>query len=355
MSFPDCVPTLVNPDSGVTLRATTEDDLPGIVEQSQDAETIRWTTVPAPEGGYRLEDARSYLDGIARVGWENGTACGWTIEAARDGRRAFCGLIDLRLDGAGGGDVGFALHPGARGRSIMADALRLARDHGFDRLGLEVITWRAHVGNWPSRRVAAAAGFRFGGVQRLGLVERGRRLDGWFAAIARTDPRASLLWHRQPVLTSGRHVLRPLVARDATRIVEACNDALTRRWLPRLPQPYETADAEAFIALAHECEALGTEHTWAVAGESGVMDACVTALYHHRLTRAEIGYWAHPDARGQGVVTEAVSALVRTLRQTWPAVVIECDAANTASRAVAERCHLREAGHVGSHVVYVSD
>ena len=50
----------------------------------------------------------------------------------------------------------------------MSGAVRLVRDYGFDVLGLSTIRWRAEVGNWASRRVAAAAGFVFdGSVRRL--------------------------------------------------------------------------------------------------------------------------------------------------------------------------------------------
>src|SRR5215207_5052700 len=111
-AFPEGVPTLVDPAAGVTLRATTSDDLPAIVEQSRDPETIRWTTsVPTPPAGYSLRDAEDFFARI-RAGWIEGWGLAWTVEAERDRVRQHCGLVNLRLEEHGWAEIGFALHPG---------------------------------------------------------------------------------------------------------------------------------------------------------------------------------------------------------------------------------------------------
>ena len=75
-AFPEGVPTLVDPAAGITLRATSRADLPAIVEQSRDPETIRWTTsVPTPPGGYALSDAEEFFARI-RTGWTEGRTPG---------------------------------------------------------------------------------------------------------------------------------------------------------------------------------------------------------------------------------------------------------------------------------------
>ena len=55
--------------------------------------------------------------------------------------------------------------------------------------------------------------------------------------------------------------------------------------------------------------------------------------------RGEIGYWAHPDARGHGVVTEAVRLVTRHARNSGLArsLMIRCVRGNLASQRVAER------------------
>ena len=176
-AFPEAVPILIDAAAGVTLRAAARRDLPAIVEQCRDPEMVRWTTVPTPPGGYQLRDAEEFL-ALTAAGWTTGQRLGWTIAAERDSERGFCGSIDLRLEGDGVAEVGFGLHPAARGRSIMTAALHLICDYGFEVVGLRIIRWRAVVGNWASRRVAANVGFVFDGAVRSLLVHRGEPLDG---------------------------------------------------------------------------------------------------------------------------------------------------------------------------------
>jgi RimJ/RimL family protein N-acetyltransferase len=153
-AFPGAVPILIDAEADVTLRAAGKGDLPAIVEQCRDPEMIRWTTVPTPPDGYQLRDAEDFL-ALNAAGWTSGRRLGWTIEAQRDGGPSFCGSINLDLDGDGVAEVGFGLHPRARGRSIMTAALQLVCDYGFEVAGLRLIRWRALVGKWASRRVAA--------------------------------------------------------------------------------------------------------------------------------------------------------------------------------------------------------
>ena len=179
-SYPDRVPLLVDHPTGVLLRPTQDSDLPAMVELARDPDSIRWTTVPTPEGGYQRSDAAAFVM-VEAEGWRTGRRLGWAIETERDGTRAFCGHVSLHLEGAGLAEIDFALHPAARGRSIMSTAVRLVRDYGFDVAGLETIQWRSMVGNWASRRIASAAGFVFDGTVRRLLVQRGeraRRLGG---------------------------------------------------------------------------------------------------------------------------------------------------------------------------------
>jgi len=96
-AFPDGVPILVDQAAGVTLRALSPGDLTALVEQSLDPESIRWTTVPVPEGGYGTADAENFLATVG-TGWRSGELLTWAIEEhARPG--AYCGSIDLRIQG----------------------------------------------------------------------------------------------------------------------------------------------------------------------------------------------------------------------------------------------------------------
>jgi RimJ/RimL family protein N-acetyltransferase len=163
----------------LVLRLPLRSDLDDIVAQCRDPEFQRWTTVPVP---YRRSDARDFLKRVAQ---------GWRANVARFAiahQDRFAGSVDLRFDGIGGAEVGFGLAPWARGKGVMTRALRLVLAWGFELPDLEVVYWRAHVGNWASRRVARRCGFRMDGTVRGLLEQRGVRRDGWIGSLRRGEP-----------------------------------------------------------------------------------------------------------------------------------------------------------------------
>ncbi|MET0692924.1 MAG: GNAT family N-acetyltransferase, partial [Propionibacteriaceae bacterium] len=338
--FPDCVPVLVDPAATVVLRAHDEADLRAIVEQARDAESQHWTTVPNPPGGYSLADARDFALNLMPAGWAAGTPLGWAIEAERDGERGFCGSIDLRLAGDGTAEVGFGLHPAARGRSLMSTALRLVRDYGFDELGLRALRWRARVGNWGSRRVAAAAGFTFEGTVRRLLSHRGVLLDGWLATMTAEDPRRPRPWMDSPVLVGSAVRLRPFTEADVPGIVEACSDPRTHHWLVSLPEPYGESDAREFIEATREMAAQCHGFNWCVADiTTDELVGCISLDgFGGYSRRTEIGYWTHPAQRGRGRITEAVKTVTAFAgsRNITDSILSRCAAPNLASRHAAE-------------------
>ena len=345
-AFPEEVPTLLDPAAGVTLRPMTAADLPRVVEQARDAETIRWTTVPTPEGGYGPTDAQAFLAVVAE-GWRSGQSLGWAIEA-HDRPGVFCGSIDLRLHGDGLGEVGFGLHPDARGRQLMSAALRLVRDFAFDVAGLAALRWRAAVGNWGSRRVAAAAGWPFEGTVRALLVHRGELLDGWVGTLLATDPHTPRPWSDPPVLDGPGLRLRPFTEDDAERVVQACSDPRTQHWLASLSRSYTRQDALSYVHGAQELAAAGTGLVWCVADAED--DRCLGAIslegFGGYSRRAEVGYWAHPEARGRGVLTEATRRVTAYAEEGGlvDSVLLRAAAGNTASRRVATSAGYREVG-----------
>lgn len=345
--FPDAVPILIDVDAGVTLRAPNTGDLAGMVEQCRDPEMIRWTTVPNPPAGYQLRDAEEFLAVIAS-GWTSGERLGWTIEGQRGPARRYCGSIDLRLQGDGIAEVGFGLHPEARGRSMMIAALHLVLNYGFNIAGLQVIRWRAVVGNWASRRVAAKVGFVFDGTVRRLLVHRDELLDGWIATLTRDDPRLSQPWLYPLDLRGDSVRLRAFRASDVDRIVQACSDSETSYWLASMPQPYARDSARAYLQAIAELAAQGIGLVWCIADPDD--DRCLGSISLDGLggyaKRGEIGYWAHPDVRGRGVVAEAVRVVTRHARDCGLAtsLLIRCAVGNAASRRVAERAGYRTIG-----------
>ncbi|CAA9395899.1 MAG: Acetyltransferase, GNAT family [uncultured Propionibacteriaceae bacterium] len=348
LPFPDCVPTLTDVERTVTLRAHGAGDLDALVEQCNDPATRLWTTVPISEGGYTRADAEGFALRFVPQAWAAGRTRLWAIEAEIDSRRRFCGSIDLRLRDNAEAEVGFGLHPAARGRSVMSTALRIVVKHGFDDLGLQVIRWRARVGNWPSRRVAAAAGFRFDGMVRGLLVHRGQRFDGWVATITSADTRAALPWLDPPVLRTTGLILRPFSDADVPRIVAATTDPRTQHWLVSLPDPYRVSDARAYVEATRELAARDRGLVWCVSDATS--DLCIGAVsvegFGGYARRREIGYWAHPAARGRGVMTTAVGAVTRYVEDNDLAdsLLIRCAVGNAASRHVAEAAGYSQIG-----------
>jgi [ribosomal protein S5]-alanine N-acetyltransferase len=162
-------------------------------------------------------------------------------------------------------------------------------------------------------------------------------------------------WWQVPELVGERVRLRPHTEADLPRMAEACADPRTRHWLPALPHPSTNRTAHEFVVGCRLDESLGRRVTWAVAARDEdrlLANVSVFALDDRfNPTGGEIGYWAHPDARGRGIVGEAVDLVVA---HAFTPVAngglgrhrLQLDAAwtNTASRHVAERAGFTLAG-----------
>ena len=348
----------------MTLRAHTSADVDGLVAMATDLETVRRTSVPVPFG---RRHAQRWVDETVPAGWRDRSAFRWAVEAADPadaGTPRFAGNMDLRAGPPP--DIGYATAPWARGRGFTARAVRLATRWGFSHAGLQVVQWSANAGNLASWRVAHACGFTFHGERPLSLAPRGVLSDGWFASLqpgADQHPRTT--WWPTPVLDGTRVRLRRHTEADVPRIVEACSDERTRYWLNTLPDPYTEDTARSFVRGCRLAESLGEKVTWAVADRDD--DRLLANVGIFRLaddmnpTSAEIGYWAHPDARGRGVVGEAVDLVLDHAFAPRDAgglgrhrVQIGASWTNTASRHIAERAgftpvgRFREDGPIGT-------
>lgn len=297
-------PTLT--DGTVTLRPHRADDAQGVWEQCQDPVSQAWTTVPVP---YAMEDAATFVGEIMPRGWVDGSEWGFAIEV--DGE--YGGTVSLRSEGSGRAEIAFGSHPRVRGTGAVERALRLLLEWGFTEQFLHTVIWWANKGNWASRKVAWRLGFSFDGTLRSWLPQRGELRDAWVGILLRDDPREpSTAWLEAPVLEGSSVRLRPWRPDDAPRIVEACNDPRTSHWLGRLPSPYTLADAEAYLQDRIEVLATGTAVGWAAADPASDLALGSVSLFELTAGRqAEVGYWTHPDARGRGVMTEAVTLAVR--------------------------------------------
>jgi RimJ/RimL family protein N-acetyltransferase len=334
------VPTLS--DGTVTLRAHREEDAQGVYEQCQDPLSQEWTTVPLP---YSLEDGRTFVTETMPAGWADGRNFGFAVEV--DNR--YAGTVELRDEGAGRLELAYGSHPWVRGTGAMERAVRLLVDWGFSDRQARVIVWRANKGNWPSRKLAWRLGFKVEGTVRASLPHRGELRDGWVGTLLPDDERApNGTWFDVPTLEAEGLRLRELRESDVPRIVEACNDPRTRQWLPLLPDPYGEREAREYLEFQREARATGRRVCWAVVdpADEGRALASINFFDYTPEVECEIGYWAHPDARGRGVVTRAMREVVRYcfedlgVRRVTAAAAVE----NTASRHVIESSGLRHWG-----------
>ncbi|EIV93930.1 GNAT family N-acetyltransferase [Frankia sp. QA3] len=142
-------------------------------------------------------------------------------------------------------------------------------------------------------------------------------------------------------ITAGRLHLRPWRPYDVDAVHEACQDPEIPRWT-QVPTPYERRHAEDFVTRqAPAAWADGTGALFAVvdATTEGLL-ASVALLDITDQGDADLGYWCAAPARGQGVMSQAVTTVTRwgfgalgLARIGWRAQV-----GNTASLRVAEKC-----------------
>jgi RimJ/RimL family protein N-acetyltransferase len=165
------------------LRPWQPADADAVLAACQDPELQRWTQVPVP---YRREHADEYVGVTSPAGWAAGTHAHFAVLDATTAR--LLGSMSLGGIAAGAAEVGYWCVPGERGHGVMTDALGAVCRWGFGRLGLQRVTWLAHVGNDASRRVAEKAGFQLEGTLRQYLPHRGERRDAWIAGLLPGDP-----------------------------------------------------------------------------------------------------------------------------------------------------------------------
>ncbi|MCW2818911.1 MAG: Protein N-acetyltransferase, RimJ/RimL family [Marmoricola sp.] len=302
-------------DGVVTLRAPQESDVPGSVEQVADSLTRAWTEVPRD---YTTEHARWFLLEHVPDGWEQDREWCFAVEAldhADGGRPRFAGTVSLVPQRGARAEVSYAAHPWARGRGILERALRLLLTWGFEEQDLASVLWLSRRGNWPSRRLAWKVGFSCDGVLERWLPTgpQGPLADTWVGTLPRGTALAPRTpWPVVPRITGERVVLRRTRDDDADRVLEACTDERTAYWLGQLPQPYTPELARQFVSRREEDVADGRAVHWVLADPTtDALLGVVSLMWRGPGLDCEVGYWAHPDARGRGAMTEAVRLAVR--------------------------------------------
>lgn len=152
----------------------------------------------------------------------------------------------------------------------------------------------------------------------------------------------------EPVdITAGRLHLRTWQAGDEPVLLRAGADPDIRRWTS-VPDPYLPEHARSYVTqVVPQGWASGRELTWAVC------DSTTSEVLADIALRAgadegtwDVGYWCLPEARGQGVVPDALGAVCRFAFGALGAQRVEWKAhvGNVASRRAAEKAGFRYEG-----------
>ncbi|GAA1324140.1 GNAT family N-acetyltransferase [Leucobacter albus] len=153
------------------LRALHFDDAAPYAAGTADPAVREFGHLPEPE--YTPASVRAMIERDAAPGLERGDLAVLAIANAADD--AFVGslvIFDVRADSA---EVGFWLHPSARGRGFASSALALAAEFA-QRSGLSTVTARTAADNAASQRTLESAGFR-AGTTETATAPSGKRID----------------------------------------------------------------------------------------------------------------------------------------------------------------------------------
>ncbi len=113
--------------------------------------------------------------------------------------------------------------------------------------------------------------------------------------------------------------LTPITGADSERVYQAGRDPLTARWLPWAKSGYTRRDAEEFTTSFCPEQWRAGNPVWGIrigqpgdtAGEAGGGPLVgAVALEQREPGTYEVGFWGHPEARGQGITTRAAALAV---------------------------------------------
>ncbi len=285
------------------LRAWTEADAPG-PDQVTDADARRFMANELPT-------AATFPASLLRreQGADRGTSVTWCItEAATGAVLGNIGLFAIGDGAAGSAGLGYWLWQTARGHGYAGEAAAAVLAHARGPMGLTRLHAETDLDNIPSQRVLLRLGFRQWGADHAAYTNAdGSVTDGAYFELL---PDAAASTADLPAVIHGDGVrLRPLRRDDVDRAWEASVDPAYVCWL----------DGDANLTrertrdwIARVRPATAREQRWAITGpDSDEFAGCITVQgVEPRTGAGEIGYWLHPDARGRGLATRAVRALV---------------------------------------------
>jgi RimJ/RimL family protein N-acetyltransferase len=154
-------------------------------------------------------------------------------------------------------------------------------------------------------------------------------------------------------LVDGPTALRPWRDTDIEALVAACQDPEIALWT-RVPWPYGTADARAYLLHRYDAITCGRAAPFAIIDslDERLLGSISLMRLEWQHARAEVGYWLAREARGMGHATRATSLICAWGFRQLGLGRIDLLAAtgNPASQRVAERAGFRREAVLRSYL-----
>lgn len=319
------------------LRPLSELDADAYAAGTKDGAVRRFAHLPEPD--YTPESVRRMIREEVATGLSSGTLAVLALADAETDQ--FVGsmvLFDVSSEAA---EVGFWIHPGARGCGHAGRGLELASR--FARTsGLRTLTARTLLENKASQHCLTTAGFRETG-RGLGATPAGQREELFHY-------QRDLIPAAQWPLVTERLRLRLYEAEDAGWLHNLYSQPDVARYLLDEPWTMEVARDKLAERLS-KTDLDGETGALALVIEYDGTPIGDVALWltdrEHR--QGEIGWVLNPANGGQGFASEAVRAVLALGFDHYHLhrITAQMDARNSASGALARRVGLRlEAHHI---------
>jgi ribosomal-protein-alanine N-acetyltransferase len=115
-----------------------------------------------------------------------------------------------------------------------------------------------------------------------------------------------------PRLETPRLVLREIAERDLSTITTLANDVDIAGSTLNIPYPYSEADAVAWRVLTQQGFRLGSAFNFAIElKQTQMFVGSIGIQVEKRFDRAEVGYWLSKPYWNQGLMTEALTEVLR--------------------------------------------